>query len=1292
MKDERMTSTAQQQLLHITKFRPYQHRALCKFPAGYVAASRPHAHFQKDFEFTRVYRPPDRLHEGVVASSKPTSTPFPLQTLFPPSSPMDVSKMDLKTFKEHKGERVSVDVPGPTLKFHNIHYVVRESRGPCRKRGPERDILKDVSGIMRTGLNAIMGATGSGKTSEFDDQFTFYEPIFKETQIKRVNEPFIVTHIPLITCVCSLLDVIAGRKDPRGLRSGQILVDNKFVTSELRLMSAYVVQDDILMGTLSVRENLLFSANLRLPRHEYSVKEKKKKVMSIIKDLGLEDCANTKIGTEFLRGVSGGERKRCSIGMELITSPSLLFLDEPTTGLDSNTANSIIGLLHRLSRSGKTIIFSIHQPRYSIFRLFDHLTLLHKGEMVYAGPAKKAIEYFHNLGYQCEPFNNPADFFLDITNGETSPSVPSDKSLAQHYKDSQYNAGVMEELMQTAGSGDSSVSATGAPPAYITPFHYQLKIVCWRALLNLLRNPQTSYAQIALNICFAVLVGLIYFQMSHTLPEALQNRTGAFFFLVINMVFGNLSAVELFIGERALFVHENSGGYYRTSVYFLSKVFVDLIPNRIIPILIFSAIAYYMMGLKPDFTAFLRFSLTLSMVSMAAVSLAFLASASVSSFAMANIFIALPFVFMMLQWSRPYRSTTVHRFTLFLNGQDPHRTATGQLSVGSVLWAASCGQLPLCSILWAASCGQRPVGSFLWAAFCGQRPVGSFLWAASSVQRPVRCVLRTASCVQHPVGSVLWAGSCGQLPVTSVLWAGSCGQLPVGSVLRAASCGQHPEGSVLWVASCGQRPEGRVLWAASCGQLPVGSVLWAASCGQRPVGSVMRAASCGQLPVGSVLWVASCGRRPLGSDLSVFGGFLVNLNAMLNWLSWLKWLSIFKYGLDAVTINEMTGQVFTDNTTKYVFVYTQHDMAERVPGAVGSPIHSTLGLVGSPIHSTLGLVGSPIHSTLGLVGSPIHSTLGLVGSPILQQSLGWWEEIEQHPWAGGTLSGHKTGDGQPFPEHPWAGGKPLPQHPWAGAKPCPQHPWAGGKPHPQHPWAGGKPYPQHPWTGGKPYPQHPWAGGKLHPQHPWADGQAYPQHPWAGGKPYPQHPWAGGKPYPQHPWAGGKPYPQHPWAGGKPYPQHPWAGGKPYPQHPWAGGKPYPQHPWAGGQPYPQHPWAGGKPIHSTLGLMDRPIHSTLGLMGSHVYSTLGLVGSPVHSTLGLVGSPIHSTLGLDGLVSNNVRTPLSFRITGEMYLKAQGIDYSVWGFWQNQVALLGITLVCITLTYVQLRRINRWK
>uniref|UniRef100_A0A8C6L610 ATP-binding cassette sub-family G member 2-like n=1 Tax=Nothobranchius furzeri TaxID=105023 RepID=A0A8C6L610_NOTFU len=479
--------------------------------------------------------------------------------------------------------------PGPTVSFTKLNYCVQESKF-CRKIGSEKYILKDVSGIMKPGMNAIMGATGSGKTS--------------------------------------LLDVIAGRKNPAGLRQGHVLVNGRLVTSDLRLSSAYVVQDDILMGTLSVRENLMFSANLRLNPKRYSSSDKTSRVEAVVEDLGLTDCADTKIGTEFLRGVSGGERKRCSIGMELITSPSLLFLDEPTTGLDSNTANCIIGLLHKLSRRGKTVIFSIHQPRYSIFKLFDHLTLMHKGEIVYAGAADHALEYFTDLGYQIEAFNNPADFFMDITNGDAFSAKQLHKS---------HDLCPLAEPAHGHKNTDNRLICVT-----------QMRVVCGRTVKNILRNPQTSYAQLALNIFFSLLVGLIYYQMPLTLPEALQNRSGAFFFLIINMVFGNLSAVELFINERVIFIHENSSGYYRTSVYFLSKVLADIIPNRIIPISVFSAIAYYMMGLKPAFEAFLCFILTMSLVSLAGCGLAFLVSASVSTFAMANILIALPFVFMMV--------------------------------------------------------------------------------------------------------------------------------------------------------------------------------------------------------------------------------------------------------------------------------------------------------------------------------------------------------------------------------------------------------------------------------------------------------------------------------------------------------------------------------------------------------------------------------------------------------------------------------------------------------------------
>jgi len=124
---------------------------------------------------------------------------------------------------------------------------------------------------------------------------------------------------------------LADRKDPHGL-TGQVLIDGHPPPPSFKYIVGYVVQDDIISGTLTVRENLMFSANVRLPK-DVSDDEREKRVKKIIQDLGLESCADTRVGTEFLRGVSGGERKRTCIGMELVLSPKILFLDEPTTGL-----------------------------------------------------------------------------------------------------------------------------------------------------------------------------------------------------------------------------------------------------------------------------------------------------------------------------------------------------------------------------------------------------------------------------------------------------------------------------------------------------------------------------------------------------------------------------------------------------------------------------------------------------------------------------------------------------------------------------------------------------------------------------------------------------------------------------------------------------------------------------------------------------------------------------------------------------------------------------------------------
>ncbi|XP_034532463.1 broad substrate specificity ATP-binding cassette transporter ABCG2-like [Notolabrus celidotus] len=479
---------------------------------------------------------------------------------------------------------------------------------------------------MKPGLNAIMGATGSGKSS--------------------------------------FLDVLAARKDPAGLW-GEVLIDGAPQPPNFKCLSGYVVQDDVVMGTLTVRENFSFSAALRLPE-SVSQEEKEKKVNRLIKELGLGRVADSRVGTQLIRGISGGERKRTNIGMELIIDPSVLFLDEPTTGLDASTANSVLLLLKRMANNGRTIILSIHQPRYSIYRLFDSLTLLVNGKQVYHAPAQMALDYFSEIGYTCEPHNNPADFFLDIINGDSTAGSPSSEDkedpdldsmsksrqgiedkLEEEYRNSQYYKQTKAEMEKIVQGRPTTTRAPSRTITYNTSFLTQFKWVLKRTFRNLMLNPQTSVAQIAVTLFLALVVGAIFFNVDDS-QSGMQNRFGALFFIVVNQCFSSLSSAELFITERKLFIHEYISGYYRLSVYFLTKILSDIITLRTIPAIVFSCVAYFMIGFKPTAAAFFLFMFSVILVSYTATSMALAISADQTVVAIANIFMTIACVFMMI--------------------------------------------------------------------------------------------------------------------------------------------------------------------------------------------------------------------------------------------------------------------------------------------------------------------------------------------------------------------------------------------------------------------------------------------------------------------------------------------------------------------------------------------------------------------------------------------------------------------------------------------------------------------
>lgn len=308
------------------------------------------------------------------------------------------------------------------LSWHDISIRAEPPAGCCGKKGVgvEKTIIDNISGSALPGqFISIIGASGAGKTT--------------------------------------LLNFLSGRLISKGLTKEGTVKINGVESDQVKgfqQFSAYVQQDDVLMQSMTVRECLLFAAKLKLPGTE---QDKIARVDELILDLKLKKCRNSFIGGPLLKGVSGGERKRTSIGVELVTNPSLIFLDEPTTGLDSYTATQVMKMLSKLAKSGRTVVQTIHQPNSEIFGLFDKLMLLSCGKIIYFNDADKSINYFKEIGYPCPSLSNPADFFMSmmsIESLEIADASPDRKKEAdgENTVEKRYKAQIAEFVEQYQNS------------------------------------------------------------------------------------------------------------------------------------------------------------------------------------------------------------------------------------------------------------------------------------------------------------------------------------------------------------------------------------------------------------------------------------------------------------------------------------------------------------------------------------------------------------------------------------------------------------------------------------------------------------------------------------------------------------------------------------------------------------------------------------------------------------------------------------------------------------------------
>ncbi|XP_047182823.1 ABC transporter G family member 26-like [Vigna umbellata] len=521
-----------------------------------------------------------------------------------------------QTYMQNKYSEIDIDTedsnfdqnrPLPIfLKFEDVEYKVRNSQAGSGnvvksmmskvtthltvEEDRYKRILKGITGSIGPGeILALMGPSGSGKTT--------------------------------------LLRVIGGRLVDNV--KGKVTYNDVRFNPALKRRIGFVTQEDVLFPQLTVEETLVFSALLRLPG-SMSKQQKYAKVDTTIKELGLERCRHTKIAGGYLKGISGGERKRTCIGSEILVDPSLLLLDEPTSGLDSSSANKLLLTLQGLAKAGRTIITTIHQPSSRIFHMFDKLLLISEGYPVYYGKAKETIEYFSFLRFTPQIPMNPAEFLLDLATGQVNDiSVPPD--IFQDQESSGPSKVVIEYLQLKYKSLLEPKEKEQNHRVASTPEHLQLAIqvkmewtsswldqfmILSRRTYKARRKEYFDKLRLFQALGIALVLGLLWWKSSINTEAGLRDQVGLAFYICIFWTSSCIfAAVYVFPFEEYYLVKENKADMYRLSVYYACSTLCDMVATVFYPTF-FMLILYFMAGFNRAVASFFLTLLTILLIAI----------------------------------------------------------------------------------------------------------------------------------------------------------------------------------------------------------------------------------------------------------------------------------------------------------------------------------------------------------------------------------------------------------------------------------------------------------------------------------------------------------------------------------------------------------------------------------------------------------------------------------------------------------------------------------------------------
>ncbi|XP_071688925.1 ABC transporter G family member 1-like [Rutidosis leptorrhynchoides] len=471
---------------------------------------------------------------------------------------------------------------GAYLTWEDLGVTVSSSNWTA-KNDESKSLLNGVTGYAKPGeIVAIMGPSGCGKST--------------------------------------LLDSLAGRLASNVRHTGRVLVNGRKQRLTFGTL-AYMTQEPVLTWTLTVKETVYYSAELQLPKL-MPKSEKKARADKIIKDMGLRDTMNTRIGGWGIKGISGGQKRRLSICVELLTHPKLLLLDEPTSGLDSAASYYVMNQIVKLTQLyGMTVLAAIHQPSSQIFGLFNNLCLLSLGKTVYFGPTPATNQFFAVNGFACPNLQSPADHYLMTINpdfdmfmfsnyrdtvGEKIPAEQVIVALAESYKSSQIYMDVKNEIhVICRKEGDLVEIKRSLQPSFVT----QCLVLSQRSFINMYRDLGYYWLRLGIYIALGIALGTVFYQIGYSFGS-IKARVSLIMFVSTFLTILAIGGFPSFVEEIKVFQWERLNGHYGVGSFVMSHA-ISSAPYLLVISLIPGSIAYALMGLQKGIKQIIFFELVL---------------------------------------------------------------------------------------------------------------------------------------------------------------------------------------------------------------------------------------------------------------------------------------------------------------------------------------------------------------------------------------------------------------------------------------------------------------------------------------------------------------------------------------------------------------------------------------------------------------------------------------------------------------------------------------------------------